>query len=280
MMHRIVVGVDGSPGAANALRWGARLASRSGAELVVMTGFVPHDAELPPGRVEQLLGEERERLESWITAAEIDVGSVRTVIEPGDPRPGILAVAAREDADLIVVGRVGSSVGPGLLRTGSTAEWLAHHAGLPLAVIGGVVNLDVRSMLVAVDGSAGSRAAIDWVREVGDVGSARIVAAAVQEPFMEWTPADSPDNWRRGLERAIRDDYAEALTAAGLDVEVSALSGLNVADALLQAAADERVDLVVAGMRGLGGFAELRVGGVALKILHRADRPVVLVPSG
>lgn len=40
-MKRIVVGVEGSPGGQNALRWAGSLASVHDAELVVMTGFVP-----------------------------------------------------------------------------------------------------------------------------------------------------------------------------------------------------------------------------------------------
>ena len=38
-MKRVLVGADGSPGAANALRWALQLASRHGAEVIVMTGF-------------------------------------------------------------------------------------------------------------------------------------------------------------------------------------------------------------------------------------------------
>ncbi|MFN3215793.1 MAG: universal stress protein [Acidimicrobiales bacterium] len=73
-------------------------------------------------------------------------------------------------------------------------------------------------------------------------------------------------------------DHAAELASAGIDFHALALRGSNVADALLQAAADERADLVVVGTRGLGGFTGLRIGGVALKVLHRTDRPVVLVP--
>ena len=153
-MKRIVVGTDGSAGAANAMRWAARLASRHGAELVVMTGFVPTDAELPPRRIAELLAERESELEAWSEAARLGDVAVRTVVERGDPRPGLLAVAERERADLIVVGRVGRSAGPGLLHFGSVAEWLAHHSDLPVAVVGGAVNLVTRSVLVGVDGSA------------------------------------------------------------------------------------------------------------------------------
>jgi nucleotide-binding universal stress UspA family protein len=105
-----------------------------------------------------------------------------------------------------------------------------------------------------------------------------VVAASVEQPFVEWTPASSQDNWRRDVERRIRDDYAADVVSAGVETEAVALRGSNVAGLLLQEAQDERVDVIVVGMRGLGGFTGLRAGGVALKVMHGADRPVVLVP--
>lgn len=266
-MERIVVGTDGSPGAANAMRWAARLAASQGAELVVMTGCTTAQVD-----------ERGAQLDEWAEAARLGDVAVRSVVESGDPRPGILAVAAREEADLIVVGRVGTSSGPGLLRSGSMAEWLAHHADRPMAVVGGAVNLVPERVLVGVDGSPGAQAAVEWVRRLGASSSLHVIAASVHQPLLEWTPADSPENWRRGLEQRIEDDLAAPLFDAAMDVEALACAGANVGDALLQAAGDERADLLVVGTRGLGGFSGLRVGGVALKVLHRADRPVVLVP--
>jgi nucleotide-binding universal stress UspA family protein len=277
-MKHILVGTDGSAGAANAMRWASRLASRHGAEVIVMTGLEPTDSELPPGRLDTLLARQEQELASWSEAAQLGDVTVRTVVEPGDPRPGILAVAEREQADLVVVGRVGRSAGPGLFHIGSMAEWLAHHVDRPVAVIGGSVSLTTRNVLVGVDGSAGSRSAARWVRDLRVDSDFRVVAASVDQPMIEWTPANHPENWRRDLERRIRDEYAADLVAAGVELEAVALSGTNVADALLLAAQEQRSDLVVVGTRGLGGFAGLRVGGVALKTLHRADRPVVLVP--
>lgn len=278
-MKRIVVGTDGSAGAANAMRWAARLAARHGAELVVMTGLVPTDAELPPRRIAALVAEREAQLAVWSEAARLGEVAVRTVVERGDPRPGILVVADREQADLIVVGRVGRSAGPGLFHFGSMAEWLAHHSDLPVAVVGGAVNLVTRSVLVGVDGSDGSLAAVRWVREMRGDADVRVAVASVEQPFLEWTPADSSENWRRVFEAKIHDEYVADLVDAGVELDVLALAGSNVADLLLEGAKDERVDLVVVGTRGLGGFSGLRIGGVALKVLHRADRPVVFVPS-
>ncbi len=278
-MKTIVVGADGSAGAANAMRWAAHLAELHQAEIVVMTGFVPTESELPPQRVEALLREQQQQLETWSGVAGLGDVRVRTVVERGDPRQGILRVADREQADLVVVGRIGRSAGPGLLHFGSVAEWLAHNSPVPVAVVGGAVSIPVRSVLVGADGSPGSRAALLWVRGLAAVAELRIVVATVDQPYLEGTPTTSAQNWRDELEGRIRDDLASELTAEGVDFEAVALQGANAADALLQTAKDERTDVVVVGARGLGGFTGLRIGGVALKALHRSDRPVVLIPA-
>ena len=278
-MKKIVVGADGSAGAANAVRWAAPLAEFHQGEIVVMTSFVPTESELPPQRVETLLAEQHQQLETWCNAARLGDVGVRTVVERGDPRQGLLRVADREQADLVVVGRIGQSAGPGLLHFGSVAEWLAHNSPVPVAVVGGAVTIPVRSVLVGADGSPGSRAAVQWVRGLAAVADVKIVVASVDQQYSEGTPAASSEHWRSELEGRIRADLASDLTSAGVEFDAVALHGANAADALLQAAKDERTDVVVVGARGLGGFTGLRIGGVALKTLHRSDRPVVLIPA-
>jgi nucleotide-binding universal stress UspA family protein len=273
-MKHILVGADGSAGAAHAMRWASQLASGQGAEVVVMTGFQPVDSELRPGRLETLLARQERELASWSEAAQLGDVPVRTIVEHGEPGPAMLAVADREAADLIVVGRAGTSAGPGLLHFGSMAEWLAHHVDRPVAIVGDDAGLTTRNVLVAVDGSDGSRAAVAWVRDLGTSVDVRVVAASVKQPLIELTP----DDQRLELERRIRDDYAAELAAADIELEAVALQGTDVADALLQAAREHQSDVVVVGARGLGGFTGLRIGGVALRTLHQADRPVVLVP--
>ena len=278
-MKHILVGADGSTGAANALRWASQLASLHGAEVIVMTGFEPVDSELRPGRLETLVARQERELASWSEAAHLDDVPVRTIVEHGDPRPGILAVAEREHADLIVIGRVGQSAGPGLFRIGSMAEWLAHHVDRPVAIVRDDVSPTIRNVFVAVDGSDGSRAAVAWVRELAaSVSDMRVVAASVEQPLLEWTPGDYPEDRRRNLERRIRDDYAVDLAATDVELDAVALIGLDAADALLQAAREQQCDLVVVGARGLGGLTGLRIGGVALRTLHLVDRTIVLVP--
>ena len=175
--------------------------------------------------------------------------SIRTVVEPGDPRPGIMAVAERDQADLIVVGREGTSAGPGLLHIGSVAEWMAHHADRPVAIVGGAVNVETRSAIVGVDGSDTSLGALTWVADIASRTKMRIVAAAVDRHRAEWTPADSPLNWRRDAEDRIQTQWDEIPIDVEADFSILTLHSFNPADSLLQAARNERTDVIVVGAR-------------------------------
>ena len=278
-MKRIVVGVDGSPGSINALRWAGNLAVGRGIEIVAMTGLVADGARDSPSE-EELFDRRTSDLNEWCRDAQLDDAGVRRLVTHGDPRPAILQVAANEDADTIVVGREGASTGPGLLHIGSTAEWLAHHAEQTLAVVGGAVNTSVHRVIVGVDGSAGSESALAWVADLARHGDIEIIVASVTDDSVTWAASSDQEVWRNLVEQRVRTDWAHSLTAEGVPFRVSASWGANSADSLLEAARHERADVVVVGMRGLGGFPGLRIGGVAMKVLHRADRPVVLVPPG
>jgi nucleotide-binding universal stress UspA family protein len=60
-------------------------------------------------------------------------------------------------------------------------------------------------------------------------------------------------------------------------VHAEAVEGLHPATALLQTAEQRHADLVVVGAHGVGGLG-MRAGGVAVKVAHHAEIPVVVVP--
>ena len=73
--------------------------------------------------------------------------------------------------------------------------------------------------------------------------------------------------------------WAAPIEEAGVPVTPVAVRNVRPADGLLLAAAEHEADLLVVGTRGLGGFSGLRIGGTALRLLHRAELPLVAVPT-
>lgn len=278
-MQRLVVGVDDSDAARDALRWSGHAAAALGAEVLAVTCFRPPYAEMPPEEHDRLLAELEHTLADTWTAPARDAGvEVRTRVVEDDPRNVLVSIAEQEAADLLVLGRTGERGGPGFLHLGSVVEHAAHHATMPLAVVPAGWSAPTEKLLVGLDGSATSLATVPWVGDYASAVGADVVAVVVREPFLEWTTADDPQNWRRDAERHLAG-WTESLSSAGLTVSLRAQRDLHPADGILAAAADEGADLVVVAARGVGGFAGLRAGGVTMKVLHAADRPLVIVPE-
>ena len=277
-MQRVVVGVDGSLGSSVALQWAGRLVTACGGELIAAHALRFPPTGLPLPDHERWAAERRAELEELWSRPAIEAGATtRPVIREGDPRDIIPAAAEAENATLIVVGQAGEAGGPGFLHLGSVAEYLAHNVTRPLAVIPTSGTEPIRRIAVGLDGSDPSLAAVAWSRDVAKATGAEVVAVAVDEPFLEWTPVSSPKNWRRDVERHLAT-WTEPLTEAGITVDVVAHRDLHPANGLLTTASARSCDLLVVGARGVGGFTGLRAGGVAMKVLHRATLPLVLVP--
>ena len=132
----IVAGVDGSEDSKEALRWAARQAALTGAEVHAVTAWqVPWRIYVMPSYTEA----DYER-----DAAEI---LDKAVVEALGPQPGVpvitrlvqdrAAVALTgeaQHADLLVVGCHGQGELPGM-HLGSVASYCVHHASCPVTVI-------------------------------------------------------------------------------------------------------------------------------------------------
>jgi nucleotide-binding universal stress UspA family protein len=278
MMRRVVVGMDGSSGSADALLWSARFAAAAESEVVAVTAFRPGQAEVAPSDSDRLRDAQRSALDDeWVAAAR-QIAPVRTLVVDGDPREALIAIADVEDAYLIVVGATGRGSGPGFLHIGSVAEYLIHHTTRPLAVIPPGAHGPVTRIALGVDGSERNAVAVRWTAALSARLGVSVTAVAVEEPFFEWTRSTSPDNWRRSVEEEVLTKWATPVSEAGVTVKALAVRDFHPAEGLLRSAADEGADLLVVGTRGVGGVLGLRSGGVAIKIVHHTGVPVVLVP--
>jgi nucleotide-binding universal stress UspA family protein len=140
---RIVVGVDGSASAGEALRWALRQAGLAGAtvEAVIawhMPLMVGGYAWPPVGVLETTdFGELAGRVLTDSIAAAVGSGGrvpVTPVVKEGNPAQVLLDAAA--GADLLVVGSRGHGGFAGALL-GSVSQHCVHHASCPVVVIRG-----------------------------------------------------------------------------------------------------------------------------------------------
>lgn len=130
----VVVGVDGSEGSADALRWAAGQAQLTGASLRAIASWrwpnyvsrVPPGAD-PAGDTERTLHESV----APIRAAFPDLEITEHVVQ-GPAGPSLLTHA--ENATLLVVGARGRAAFPGMLL-GSVAEYCVRNGPCPVVVV-------------------------------------------------------------------------------------------------------------------------------------------------
>ncbi len=143
-MDRIVVGVDGSATAAQALAWAADLADRTGACLRAVMSWEDHYADMwVPGSgvgVDRLTVTRR-ALEHAVGRVARDHPSVSMELSPVEGPPARTLVAAADDADLLVVGSRGHGGLAGTLL-GSVSLYCVTHAPCPVVVFRGLRRAD------------------------------------------------------------------------------------------------------------------------------------------
>jgi len=139
-------------------------------------------------------------------------------------------------------------------------------------------------ILVGLDGSSAAHHALEWAIKHAALEHAPLTVLAVHEVARSaWTgnpiiyPGDraEEDKARQAAQEAVDSTIGE-LGAQPASVTVSAVSG-QAAQALIDASGE--ADLVVVGLRGTGGFADLLMGSVSSKVVHHAACPVVVVRS-
>lgn len=138
-----------------------------------------------------------------------------------------------------------------------------------------------RLLMVGVDGSDGSRRALEWATGLSNATGARVLAVHVLTYSRELIHDVMPETmrtWRRELEDDVRTRWVEPLLAAGVEHRALVVEGESPAAALLDLADNEHADVLIVGAKGHGGFADRVLGGVSYRVTHRARQPVVVVP--
>jgi nucleotide-binding universal stress UspA family protein len=276
----IVVGVEGSERSSDALALADRLAGLLGGSLVLVHNR-PRDT--PPKFLEPPQDERLMRSISDSTSAQVKE-LVRHDHRPGirvthavSPAVGLLDVAERENAQLIVVGPSHRS-GLGRVHPGSVGELLLSGAPVPVAIAPrGYADAQPSSGLVvsAFDGSPESRLALDWAAHLARSSDRRLRVISVHTPI-----AYSGFGFVAvSVEPLLRSDLEQELAAAiaGYEgpVETKVLDG-DAAGTLVEAS--QEADILVMGSRGLGPLQAALLGGVSHDVVRQAACPVIIHP--
>ncbi len=145
MIRSIVVGTDGSDTATKAVQEAADLAAAVGAELNIVSAYVPvsnqrlrSEARQAPDDVQWQVTP-REDVDEMLSSAKeavekAGVKQINTHAREGDPADAILDVAEEQSADLVVVGNKGMS-GAKRFLLGSVPNKVSHHAPCSVMIV-------------------------------------------------------------------------------------------------------------------------------------------------
>ena len=288
MAGRIVVGVDGSAHARQALRFALAEAALRGARVVVVGSWaVPPLAATGVGMIPafDLLRTELADSASEVLSRELaEVADAAAGVEveqhvaQGDAA-GVLVEAAA-GADLLVVGSRGRGGVTGTVL-GSVSRACLHHAPCPVAVVHDAGPTERSRIVVGVDGSPGASAALEWAcaeARLRDVGVYAV--CAYDEPWGIASLGMSSAAAVAELRTALAADAEGALEAA----QATAPEGVGVTGEAVQGAAGPALvsasdgsALLVVGSRGRGGFKSLLLGSVSQYCAAQARGVVVVV---
>jgi nucleotide-binding universal stress UspA family protein len=273
---RIVVAYDGSPDSQTALTWAVRTALLAEQPVVAVVATANDDL-VPQGSL--LWGEHLEEVRRSAEKILTDVLLADAAVElrPGPAVPVLLEAA--EGAAMLVVGSRGHGQVAGTVA-GSVSQHLARHAPCPVVVARPVAHPAASRIVVGVDGSGGSGAALDFACRRAELTGEDVVV------MHGWRDGGATGTTRREvpeqfMERIAEEERRLAEAVAGMrsehpDVRLEPEAIPVVAwRALSDASA--AATLVVVGSRGRGAFTGMLLGSVSQQVLHHAQCPVAVV---
>jgi nucleotide-binding universal stress UspA family protein len=280
---RFLVGYTATPAGADALALGVRLAHAPGADLdIVLVLNAGERATLTPtdpGYDRLLL----ETAESWLAQARslVPAGiAVQTHLEHADSfTQGLLAAAARLQANLIVVGAATHGL-LGRFAIGSVAGGLLHSSPIPVALAPeGTSVMGNDEPIGRITCAVGTKPGADGLLTAG-IRLARTVDAPLR--LVSLVAIDRPGADAETVQFAADHarevlDYATEHLMDGVDVTASVASGTSVEHAVRGLHWDPS-EVCLVGSSRLAQPHRIFLGSLAAKMLRELPVPLIVVP--
>ncbi|WP_413754516.1 universal stress protein [Streptomyces sp. R-74717] len=275
----IVVGIDPARNWHLSLAWAADEAHRRGLELRLVVAAPPsHDrreGDDSPRRKDMLQAgaDALQEGADWVRARHPQLQPATDLLD-GFPVPVIGALSAR--ARMVVLGSRHLSRTAEYFSAGSLVVPVTAQARCPVVVVGDAEHVTQQPtyLVVGIDGSESSKAALGLAFEEADLRGAVLRAVSVWQPpvFMLHDEKVAVQAQRRMLSETTAG-WPLRYPDVHLTHEVP--TGHPVEEL---AGASEYALAVVVGRRGRGGYTGMRLGSVVHGLLHRAHCPVITVP--
>ncbi len=281
----VVVGIDGSTAASQALDWAAGEAERRGVPLVIAyAGHISHPGALTPDTIQAASREVceygRELLADAIATVFENHGSVEASTELRETHPAEMLIEFSESAALVVVGRGNG----GLLARfafGSTTQRVADHAHCAVVVVAEDPLPAAGNVVVGVSASENGRRAMRFACSEASMCGATLVAIR-SWPELNWAITglgNSPDISLESLrigEQALLDEWVRAAKDEFPGLEIDARLTDVPAEIALEEAAGSAALLVV-GCRRPDRPHLPRLGPLTSWLMYHSACPIAMV---
>jgi len=268
----IVVGVDGSAEAANAVAFAVDAARRA-ATTFHLVHAVP-TAER--GRYPYTRHDEQIRMRIVATLGNrVPEALAALTVHGGQPAAVLNAAVTARGAELVVLGgKHHSTLGRWL--GGSTGLSVARSMLVPLLVT--VREPAIRRVLVAVDQSLAARPTLATAQRYATLFGAELRALSVIEPppaLLDLPQPDAAEQYRL-LEEMVARDIWPLIRAPGVDTLLRHGAALETVE---REASEWRADLLVVGSHGKGSVKRMVVGSVTERLINHLPTSLLVVPA-
>lgn len=301
MTHSILVPLDGSELAEQALPHAVRLAGILDASLILVR--VPETLIVPVMSAGIWITDEVEspvahaQAEEYLAAVarrpELSGLAIQTMT-PGHPvADALLRAIEMTEPDVVVMTTHGRSGFRGWVL-GSVADKIAHASPAPVYLVRSgeddavpAAPPEVKRILVPLDGSSAAETALTAAVDVARKTGAALVLVRVPVVPGYATVIPETAGWIPQLlsEKAVEataylERVAERLDTQGVkvDIDVEIVASGGVAAGILTSAREWEADLIMMSTHGRTAWRRWILGSVADGVLHHADRPLWLVP--
>jgi nucleotide-binding universal stress UspA family protein len=284
--RKVLVPLDGSELAERAIPYAKNFAEARGREVILFTVSIAF--------IEQLDRPMKAYLE--LNAKELQSQGIKasTAIAYGDVADEITSFADKNKIDLIIISTHGYS---GIKRwvLGSVARKVLYgtcaHVLLIKSKAPKVSKVELKKLLLPLDGSPFSEAPIPIVEELAKGTGTEIILTVVSEPPLVPSYGDRPINptwekYRNTLWIEMQQQVSEytgkiktRLEKQRLKVKSQVIPGElgKVAESIMKAAQKENIDLIAMATHGRTGVSRWVYGGITNRIVEQSLQPVLLI---
>jgi nucleotide-binding universal stress UspA family protein len=280
-IRHIVVLLDGSDYAAQALPMAQFIGETSGAQITLLSASTKYQAD----------GDEKNKAEAYLcsVAEKIHAAGIQVNCSIRSDSPAIATqkLVNEKNVDLVIVTTRGGSGEKNWLREGLSSK-LVYLLDIPILLVqvfesGPPEAPHIGRILVALDGSAFAEQILPYARLLGkqfDCELMLMCVPAVPESGKYRAAASVIHAIRKQAERNMHKylvSVAESLRTEGLTVR-TVVSGSYPARSIVDVGKREGVDLVMITSQGRGGLDLLFMGSVAQQVVQLTDSPVFIIP--